>query len=263
MKNLIAIFSIVIILSSCKDSKVKNSAAASNADTLTTKTFAIDSVKVADSAVINKNLTSSFTKQLLVFPSIKNKAVLDSIYKVAGIKEKSYDKNSLKAALTKQMQESFAASKRDSQDWTPEFKQNWDETSTMKLVSLRDNVLTLLYTGSGFTGGAHGYFFERYKVFDLNKNKVITLKDLFINPKDPAWDGILRSHFEQPEQKEMLLVDQIMPNSNFFFDDQKITFVYNQYEIAAYAAGVVYITINFSEIKNKLKPEFVTQYKIK
>ena len=61
----------------------------------------------------------------------------------------------------------------------------------------------------------------------------------------------------------MLLVDKIAPNNNFYFDDKKITFVYNQYEITAYAAGVIYITVNFSEIKNLIKPEFLKQYKIK
>jgi hypothetical protein len=54
--------------------------------------------------VINKNLTASFNKQLLVFPSIENKTVLDSIYKEANVKTSAYDANSLKSFLTQQMQ---------------------------------------------------------------------------------------------------------------------------------------------------------------
>ena len=61
----------------------------------------------------------------------------------------------------------------------------------------------------------------------------------------------------------MLLEDKISPNNNFYFDKDKITFVYNQYEITAYAAGVVYITLNFKDIKDQLKPGFIKQYNIK
>ena len=264
MKNLIAICSIGILLASCTKTEVKTETGTPNSDSLKTKnSFVVDSVRVEDSLVITKNLTTAFNKQLLVFPSIKNKVILDSIYKEALVESKAYDKNSLQADLTRQMQASFTKTKEDSKEWSPDFKQTWDENSGMKVVSNRDNILTLLYSGGGYSGGAHGYYFESYKVFDLNKNLVINQNDILRNPKDVAWDKILKSHFDEPGQKEMLLEDKIYPNNNFYFDDKKITFVYNQYEITAYAAGVVYITINFSEIKNLLKPEFITQYKIK
>jgi len=256
--------SIGFLLASCNKTEVRTETGMANSDSLKTKnSFVIDSVRVEDSLVISKNLTTAFNKQLLVFPSIENKVILDSIYKEALVETKVYDKNSLQADLTRQMQASFAKTKEDSKEWSPDFKQTWDETSWMKVISHRDNVLTLLYSGNGYSGGAHGYYFESYKVFDLNRNVVINQNDILKNPKDPAWDKILKSHFDEPEQKEMLLDDKISPNNNFYFDDKKITFVYNQYEITAYAAGVVYITINFSEINDLLKPEFITQYKIK
>lgn len=264
MKNFITLFSFAVILTSCTKTEVKNIVVAKDSDSLQTKkSFVIDSVRVEDSMVINKNLTTAFNKQLLVFPSIENKVILDSIYKEALVETKVYDKNSLQADLTKQMQASFAKTKEDSKEWSPEFKQTWDDTSAMKVISYNDNVLTLLYSGSGYSGGAHGYYFESYKVFDLNKNVVVNQNYIFKNPEDPAWDALLKSHFDQPEQKEMLLEDKIKLNNNFFFDQDKITFVYNQYEITAYAAGVVNITFKFSEIKKFLKPEFITQYKIK
>ena len=51
-------------------------------------------------------------------------------------------------------------------------------------------------------------------------------------------------------------------DEDYYFDKDKITFVYNQYEITAYAAGVVYITLNFKDIKDQLKPGFIKQYNI-
>lgn len=77
------------------------------------------------------------------------------------------------------------------------------------------------------------------------------------------WNKILMKNFKNPDQKEMLLVDKIPVNNNFYFDSQNITFVYNQYEITAYAAGVVEISIPFSELKPYLKPEFISRNNIK
>jgi len=261
MKNLIAILSFGILVFSCNKTENTKVSTTKSDSIESKKEFAIDSLRVQDSVQITKTLTLSFEKQILLFPDITNKTLLDSIYKPANITSPEYSKQALSAVLEKLKAASLK--KDESQDYMPEFKQTWEDVSAMKLVSNQDNVLTLQYAGNGYSGGAHGYYFESYKVFDLNKNVVINQNDILKNPKDVAWDKILKSHFDEPEQKEMLLEDKIYPNNNFYFDDKKMTFVYNQYEITAYAAGVVYITINFSEIKNLLKPEFITQYKIK
>lgn len=261
MKNLIAILSFGVLLSSCnktENTKVSNT----KSDSIETKKeFAIDSLRVQDSLQVAKTLTLSFEKQILLFPNITNKTILDSIYKPANITSEDYSKKTLTSVL-----EEFkvASLKKDeSQDYMPESKQTWEESSAMKLVSHDNDILTLQYFGDGYSGGAHGYYFESYKTFDLKNNKVISQNDIFKNPTDVNWNKILQNHFDEPEQKEMLLVDKIELNNNFFFDQNKITFVYNQYEITAYAAGVVYITLNFKDIKDQLKPEFIQQYKIK
>ena len=261
MKNLIAVLSLGILIISCN--KTENTKiSATKSDTLETKKeFAIDSLRVQDSVQVAKTLTLSFEKQILLFPDITNKILLDSIYKPANIDSEDYSKKAL-AALLEDIKVA-SLKKDDSQEYMPESKQTWDEVSDMKVISHENNILTLLYSGSGYSGGAHGYYFESYKTFDLKNNKVISQNDIFKNPADANWNKILQNHFDEPEQKEMLLVDKIELNNNFFFDQNKITFVYNQYEITAYAAGVVNITLNFKDIKDQLKPEFIQQYKIK
>lgn len=263
MKKLLGILSVGIVLASCeKKNTVAVNLGNNNDSTATVKEFVVDSVRVNDSVVVTKNLTSAFNKQVLVFPSITNKTVLDSIYSNAMVKSSTYDAAGLKTALEQDMKQSFDKTKQDIKEFSPSFKQTWDDTSAMKVVSNNDNLLTLKYTGSGYTGGAHGYYFENYKTFDLQTNKVISQNDIFKNPNDPAWSAILMNHFTNKDQKEMLLVDKIPLNNNFYFDNQKITFVYNQYEVAAYAAGVVPISLKFSEIKDKLKPEFLKRLKL-
>ena len=92
---------------------------------------------------------------------------------------------------------------------------------------------------------------------------MISQNEIFKNPDDANWDKILKNNFVDKDQKDMMIADKIKLNNNFYFDKDKITFVYNQYEITAYAAGVVYITLNFKDIKAQLTPEFLTQYNIK
>ncbi len=262
MKNLITILSFGVLFFSCNKTENKNVSESPKSDSLVTKNeFAVDSIQVLDSLQVAKTLTLSFEKQVLVFPNISNKTILDSIYKPANITSSDYSKKALTDVLEKLKKESLKQD--DSNDYLPEFKQTWDEVSGMKLISHQNDVLTLQYSGSGYSGGAHGYYFENYKAFDLKNNKVISQTDIFKNPTDANWDKILKSHFDEPEQKEMLLVDKVELNDNFYFDKDKITFVYNQYEITAYAAGVVYITLNFKDIKDQLKPEFVSQFNIK
>jgi len=261
MKNLITILSFGVLLFSCNKTENKQTSTAKSDSIETKKEFVVDSIRVQDSVQVAKTLTLSFEKQILLFPNITNKTILDSIYKPANITSADYSKKTLTEVLEKFKTQSLK--KDDSQDYMPEYKQTWDEVSAMKLISNQNDILTLQYSGSGYSGGAHGYYFEAYKAFDLKNNKVISQADIFKNPTDANWNKILQSHFDEPEQKEMLLVDKVELNNNFFFDQDKITFVYNQYEITAYAAGVVYITLNFKDIKEQLKPEFIKQYNIK
>lgn len=227
-----------------------------------TNTFVIDSVRVKDSMVITKNLTSLFNKQVLVFPDIKNKALLDSIYANANLQLSTFDKADVQRVLKDSMQAQFSSTQRGMKDYSPDFPQTWEDDAEMKVISHRKNVLALQYTGYSFTGGAHGMSYELYKNVDLKAEKILNQNNVLINPKDPAWNDILMKNFKEPDQKEMLLEDKIRPNNNFYFDDKQITFVYNQYEITAYAAGIVRISVSFSEIKDKLKPEFIKDYNI-
>lgn len=262
MKNLLVVLSLGILLGSCSKKDDKPVSQTPKTDSIVTpKEFVVDSIQVQDSLQVAKTLTLSFEKQLLIFPTITNKTILDSIYKPANINSADYSKKALIQVLEEFKKESLK--KDDSQDYMPDFKQTWDEVFEMKMVSKTDDLLTLKYSRSGYSGGAHGYYFENYKTFDLKNNKVISQNDIFKNPDDANWDKILKNNFVDKDQKDMMIEDKIKLNNNFYFDKEKITFVYNQYEITAYAAGVVYITLNFKDIKAQLKPEFLTQYNIK
>ena len=263
MKNLIAI-SILFSLGFVSCSKQKDadqtvekvSMEASNK----AEKFQIDSVQANDSLKIDKNLTLNFQSKLLVFPSLNDKALLDSIYAPKQIQLIAYSKENLNEAVNKEKTAYYEEQKKSLKDFTPEFAQNWFIHSDMKLFSKENDFLTIQYTGDGYTGGAHGYYYENYKVFDLKNNKSVQLADI-VSTESSLWQKILMDNFlkndSEKKQAEMLLVKEIPLNDNFYFDKEFLYFLYNQYEITAYAAGPVLIKIPLSDIKPLLTKAFI------
>ena len=248
----------IFLFHSCSQKPINNKAIIPESSV-----FVIDSIKVNDSIKISKTLHLEMNNKVLLFPSIQNKSVLDSIYNIVGIKLENYSKEKIVKELTKQKDTYFSQEKENSKEYMPEFEQTWEDNFYMNVFSNHNDILTLSYESNGFSGGAHGYYNILFKNFDLKNNKTIQLSDVFMDINKIDWNKILMKNFKNPDQKEMLLVDKIPVNNNFYFDSQNITFVYNQYEITAYAAGVVEISIPFSELKPYLKPEFISRNNIK
>ncbi len=220
--------------------------------------FKMDSIKISDSIKAGTNLTLAYDNSVLLFPTITNKTVLDSIYAPTLLKTNDYSKTGFATAFEEDKSNFYKESKP--KDFQPASHQTWDTQSHMSVFSNQDDMLTIRYTNGGFSGGAHGYYNELYKIFDLKNNKSILLSDVVKNPKDKIWNQLLMDSFTKNDkdgQKDMLLEKVIPLNTNFYFGNKSITFVYNQYEITAYAAGVVYITLDYKDVKDQLKPEFL------
>lgn len=230
------------------------------------QSFTIDSVKVNDSLAVSDMITAAFEAKLLVLPSIQNKSVLDSIYAMEKISLPAYDRASLAKALRDKEQKYYNDTKSGLTGWAPSFRQTWMNHTDMNVQSNTNNLLTIKYSGDGYTGGAHGYYYEKYKVFDLLENKTLQLNDILENQDTEVWNRILSDNFLANDlergQSEMLLVKEIPLNSNFYFDAENLYFLYNQYEIAAYAAGPILIKVPLSDIKPFLTPYIKQRLKI-
>ena len=260
MKNICAAGLLLIILFSCKktETTIDNSKITNDSANVEEVKFNVDSVKLIDSIKLNSKVTESFEASVLVFPIIKNKVLLDSIYAKENIKLADYSKENLQKALVVEKEKYFAQNKKDVSDYLGDFVQTWNQNSAMRLFTKNGDIITLKYTGDGFSGGAHGYYYEFYKNFDLKTNKTIQLKDILTTTDAKIWDPIMMMNFlKSKDFTQDLLFDKRIPlNNNFYFDKTNLHFVYGQYEIAPYAAGIINIDIPFSEISQYLTPEF-------
>ncbi len=274
MKNIFATFFIssFFIFSACKKSSVENSEALDQKTIA--QNFVTDSVVVNDSIKISDSLSLKYTAKLLVFPTIKDKKLLDSIYfNNKGIKD--YSRQGIQAYLEKERDGYYYSVKNDSKDWLSglTYSQKWYTNSLMSLKSHLNDYIHIQYMGSAYEGGAHDNYGFSERVFDLKKNKKIELKDITSIPQKKLEELLMKnldnihSGTTDSEGKvknsEMLLVEMIPVTENFYFDDKNLYFHYSPFEIAAFAAGDIVIPVPWQELKGTLKPEFKERMKIK
>ncbi|MFC3161436.1 RsiV family protein [Chryseobacterium arachidis] len=274
MKNIIAVLAISSLFAVSCNKAEKNTESSEKIETAQPEKFVVDSVSIADSAKIVDSLTAKFDSKLLVFPTIKNKQLLDSIYfSIKG--NNDYSKQGLQQFLQKDKMNYFNSIKKDNKDWISDiqFSQEWYESSGMKLISNKNDYMHIQYSWGSYSGGAHDNYGFSERVFDLKNNKKVELKDITSMPKNKIEALLLKNINKanggatdengEVNNSEMLLVDVIPATQNFYFDDKNLYFHYSPYEITAFAAGDIIIPISWQELGSTLIPQFKERMKIK
>ncbi|MEG0926014.1 RsiV family protein [Chryseobacterium sp.] len=275
MKNIIAVLALssFFVFSACKKKDVPVSPT-ENVENIKNNEFVVDSVIVKDSTKVSDSLKLTFTSKLLVFPGLKDKALLDSIY-FQNEKIKDFSKTGLQTYLESEKNSYFNTMKNDNKDWYSDmtYAQEWYSSSYMNLKSNTNGYMHIQYTGSAYIGGAHDEYGFSERVFDLKKNRKLELKDITSMPKNKL-EAMLMKNLDKiksgatdengdVKNSEMLLVEKIPASDNFYFDEKNLYFHYSPYEIAAFAAGDITIPISWEELKGTLNAEFKERMKIK
>ena len=116
------------------------------------------------------------------------------------------------------------------------------------------------FTGSynDYTGGSHGQFGIGCDVFDLTTGEIVSEEDLFVEDYfSPLCDLLEEAVAENvSEEDQEMLFGMPEPNGNFSVSEAGITWVFNPYEIAAYASGVIELPIPWAKLKPYLQPRW-------
>jgi hypothetical protein len=171
---------------------------------------------------------------------------MDNLRNFAGLKIAEYKTN----------EESFKNGELPADsDSSPTFEYQYQTKE--ETVFNKGNIFCFSSTNYSFTGGAHGLQTIRYTCVDLEKNKTITLEDLFKDDYETLLTPIILeklakdNNLKSPDELEnngFFDISEIKPNDNFFIDEKGITFVYNPYDIAAYAIGAPKVFIPYGDI---------------
>lgn len=141
-----------------------------------------------------------------------------------------------------------------------EYPQDYTYIGDVRKVFSNDDYITLTYSSYVFLGGAHGGSVLCGQTFDIRDAKLLGW-NIFRQSSHGELialikENLMSQYFDVKTEEELasqLLVPLAglpLPVSVPYITSEGITFVYQQYEIAPYSAGMPKCTIPFSELRS-------------
>jgi hypothetical protein len=135
------------------------------------------------------------------------------------------------------------------------------EMRSNEVVFNKGGLISFSVYAENYTGGAHSAHTFTNHVIDVARGTFITEDELFVAGFRDKLSQILittivaRYELNDPKQLEevgFFDISKIVPNGNFLIDATGITYSFNEYEIAAYSAGIINVHVPFDAIKDIL-----------
>lgn len=125
-------------------------------------------------------------------------------------------------------------------------------------------MLSLKFTVSNYTGGAHGNSYFQTYLFDLEHERLLTLEDIFAPGTDivSLLAPIVRQDLaaQQGEYADIQWIQDgtssLEAYMNFVITPETLFFFFPPYQVAAYAVGALTVPIPLSQISGTLMPPF-------
>ena len=139
-------------------------------------------------------------------------------------------------------------------------------SNSNKILFRSDSLLSYAVEYSDYEGGAHGSYRILYTCIDLNELNTISEEDLFMpDYYKPLTEKIIQRLMDQYDAIEpdsllmrgFFTIEDIVPNKNFWLNEEGIHYTYNQYEIAPYSMGVIDVTVPYADLRDILLPDAI------
>ena len=231
-----------------KSSKVEinnnENAITSSQDTDEELVLTIETVDISD-------IENGRTYQDIKYPVVE--------YKNNATMQKSMDELNKKS---KELAEEFKSNnKAYVRDYIKEFKNDdamYTFDSSMTCTFHNDKYLSLLNTTYIYTMGAHGMAFDNGYTYDIETGKLLSLKDFI---KDEEELKAYLKDWARKQEEGMLFPEAEENIDNYFKDEYELQFkladnelkvIFQQYDIAPYAAGIIEVPVDKSLLKVEL-----------
>jgi len=147
----------------------------------------------------------------------------------------------------------------------PDFPGAWYLMDSTSIVNNTPEILCVKNTMENYLGGAHGAYNVIYTNFDMKTGNVLYVKDVFVKGADNKLskmiEAAVRKQYEvKPNEKLTdagFFENKIYPNENFAITKDGIEFLFNQYEVAAYALGPVEVKFTYKELEGLLNKNII------
>jgi hypothetical protein len=264
MKKIASALILVTGIYACTNQKrtekvIDSAASAVTAASTDSLTYSYDSVKVYSKTAVSTNkLVTDTAKAVIVYPVFSdqkvNKYLQDNVIELAG-KKGIYNTYKDEAAGFIKEFDVFLVKNRTSHE-------SWFQHMDLKVKANYPNYLSVLHTYTDYKGGAHANTLYTYFNYNPKTYQVITLDSLIKPEEMPKLKSVAEAIFRKNEN----LAPHASLSEGYFFAEglfslpatftvtkEGIKFLYNPYEIKAYAAGTTELTVPFSKIKDIMK----------
>ncbi len=147
------------------------------------------------------------------------------------------------------------------QDYQPisDIKSQFNENFQLNIFD--ENLLSINFTfETYFSGAAHPNQYAKVFNYDLKQNKEITLSDIF--KKDSNYLKILSDksiiNLKKTLGNDFTFEEGVSPNEsnfvNFVITKNGLEFLFDPYQVAAYAAGPQSVIFNYNDLKDIINP---------
>ena len=238
MKNLILPLVLSILISSCADD-----------EKLTFESESFSNSKCNRCAVIEVELPRPLQKKKIT--SSINTALNEEVIALL-----SFDEGKSTGTISDAIN-SFESGYTDLQQKFPEETIPWEARINGEVIYENDKLITIGLNSYIFTGGAHGYGSTHFLNFSKRNGEEIRQNEIFINRQ--AFEDFAEMKFRIqesiPEQAPinstgfMFDADDFYLPENIGFTEQGIKLLYNPYEVASYADGVIELTLPYKEVE--------------
>lgn len=128
----------------------------------------------------------------------------------------------------------------------------------------QNGLLSVVLTDYQYTGGAHGLAVQSSRTFDLKTGAVYRLEDLFIEGADyvSIISGIIKDEISKRVREGILPeytftpFEAIKADQDFYLSNGAVVVYFQYYEYWPYAFGIQEFPVDFSALKDILKPGF-------
>ena len=142
---------------------------------------------------------------------------------------------------------------------------NYEYGLTTYFSEGKEGILNFIAETFEYTGGAHPNSWNKWMNFEKNTGKLLALKDVFMaGSEKPMSDMLLEelitematrledssiTSLEGLQNAGILNSTNMYVPDNFLLEKEKVSFLYNKYDIAPYAVGVITLSLPYTSVE--------------
>lgn len=142
---------------------------------------------------------------------------------------------------------------------------NYEYGLTTHFSEGKEGILNFIAETFEYTGGVHPNSWNKWMNFEKNTGKLLALKDVFMaGSEKPMSDMLLEelitematrledssiTSLEGLQNAGILNSTNMYVPDNFLLEKEKVSFLYNKYDIAPYAVGVITLSLPYTSVE--------------